>query len=416
LRGRPPAPTAGRPSVANSAPPFLHGLAQALSTLSLYPEGHASRARALDTVFTRLQDLLSDCEHPVFSFLGGDEVVYNDLPLREMRTWDWSRRLAEIGIQRLQFDRTVTPEELEEFLDMVLARLTLTQIDTAEARQTRPSGIRYGLIGVDGQDNLRDDDVEMAIMRFSLEDEAEAIRWIHGEMMDGRMLPLLEAEAVVRSLSVAMHGEQEIMVPLLRLREFDEYTTTHSMNVSVLTMALGEWLGMGPRDVRSFGVAGLLHDLGKVKVPKDILNKSGRLSPEERLVMNSHPAEGAKLILAAQPELDLAAVVAYEHHIMINGGGYPRFTYDRVCHQASRLVHVCDVYDALRTNRPYRDAWASEKILAYMEERSGVEFDGEIAHAFTRMIREWEKGLIEVEAESQDLLATGAPADPLDEG
>lgn len=119
--------------------------------------------------------------------------------------------------------------------------------------------------------------------------------------------------------------------------------------------------------------------------------------------MNSHPAEGAKMILASEPELDLAAVVAYEHHIMINGGGYPRFTYERSCHQASRLVHVCDVYDALRTDRPYRDAWASEKILAYIEERSGVEFDGEIAHAFTRMVREWEPGFAEVMAEADPL-------------
>jgi putative nucleotidyltransferase with HDIG domain len=219
----------------------------------------------------------------------------------------------------------------------------------------------------------------------------------------------------VRSLSVAMHGEQQIIVPLLRLREFDEYTTTHSMNVSVLTMALAEWLGMGPRDVRAFGVAGLLHDLGKVKIPQEILNKSGRLLPEERLLMNSHPAEGAKMILLAQQELDLAAVVAYEHHIMINGGGYPRFTYDRACHQASRLVHVCDVYDALRTNRPYRDAWPADKILAYVEERSGVEFDGQIAHAFTRMIREWEPGLAELTSESDPLpepVLASAPAPP----
>lgn len=402
-----------------SASQFLHGLAQALSTLALYPEGHTSRERALDTVFARLQDLLADHSRPVFSFLGGDEVVYNDLPLREMRTWDWSRRLAEIGIQRLQFDQTVVRDDLEEFLDMVLARMTLTGLDTSEARQTRPTGIRYGLVGVDGQDALRES-AAIATIRFSLEDEAEAIRWMHGELMDGRMLPLLEAEAVVRSLSVAMHGEQQIMVPLLRLREFDQYTTTHSMNVSVLTMALAEWLGMGPRDVRAFGVAGLLHDLGKVKVPKEILNKSGRLAPEERLIMNSHPAEGAKIILQAEREMDLAAVVAYEHHIMINGGGYPRFTYSRACHQASRLVHVCDVYDALRTNRPYRDAWPSDKILAYVEERSGVEFDGQIAHAFTRMIREWEPGLAEVSSESEPLpeptAAAPVPAEPLDEG
>ncbi len=151
-------------------------------------------------------------------------------------------------------------------------------------------------------------------------------------------------------------------------------------------MGLGEWLGLGAQDVRTFGIAGLLHDLGKVKIPKDILNKAGKLEPNERAVMNSHPVEGARLIIATEQELDLAAVVAYEHHIMLNGGGYPTMRYQRDCHWASKLVHVCDVYDALRTNRPYRDAWPSDKVLAYLEERSGAEFDGTVAHAFTQMI------------------------------
>ena len=106
--------------------------------------------------------------------------------------------------------------------------------------------------------------------------------------------------------------------------------------------------------------------------------------------MNRHPVEGARIIISSEPDLDLAAVVAYEHHIMLNGGGYPTMRFSRDCHRASKLVHVCDVYDALRTNRPYRDAWPSEKVLAYLEERSGIEFDGEIAHAFARMMREWE--------------------------
>ncbi len=398
--------------MSDTAVQFLHGFAQALSTLALYPEGHTSRERAVDLVFERLQELLTEHNRPTFAFLGGDEVVYNDLPLREMRQWDWSRRLADIGVQRLQFDGTVLRDELEEFLDLVLARLALKAADSTEARQLRPSGIRYGLVGVDGADQLamNQGGAAMATIRFTLEDEADAVRWIHGEMLDGKTLPLLEAEAVVRGLSVAMHGDRQVMVPLLRLREFDEYTTTHSMNVCVLTMALAEWLGMGAQDVRAFGVAGLLHDLGKVKVPKDILLKPGKLSAEERLIMNSHPTEGAKLILVAEPELDTAAVVAYEHHIMINGGGYPKFTYPRRCHQGSRLVHVCDVYDALRTNRPYRDAWPAAKILAYVEERSGVEFDGEIAHAFTRMIRDWEPGVTEMTSETDAIPEAAAPA------
>ena len=75
---------------------------------------------------------------------------------------------------------------------------------------------------------------------------------------------------------------------------------------------------------------------------------------------------------------------------MINGGGYPALHYGRSCHHASTLVHVCDVYDALRTKRPYRDAWSFEKTLGYLDERSGLEFDPALVSAFTRMMREWE--------------------------
>jgi putative nucleotidyltransferase with HDIG domain len=195
---------------------------------------------------------------------------------------------------------------------------------------------------------------------------------------------------VVRGLSAAMHGDQKLILPLLKLRQFDEYTTTHSINVSVLVMGIAEWMGMGAQDVRAFGVAGLLHDLGKVKIPKDILNKAGKLTAEERTIMNAHPAEGARIIIATERDLDLAAVVAYEHHIMLNGGGYPAFKYPRDCHSASKLVHVCDVYDALRTNRPYRDAWPPDQVLAYLEEKAGTEFDPDVDRQFVKMMRERE--------------------------
>ncbi len=371
---------------------FLKALAQTLAAMSLYPEGHSSREGALDSAYEKLSDLLSADGNPVYSFIG-EEVVYRDVPIREMRNWEWATRLSGIGVQRLEFDRSATREQLEEFLDEALKRITLRPVDTTEARQMRPSGIKWGEIGIRGEDGSRTREVETATLSFTLGDEAETIRWLHEEVTSGGDLPLLEAEAVVRGLSVAMHGDRRIILPLLKLRSFDEYTTTHSLNVSVLTMALAEWLGLGAADVRAFGVAGLLHDLGKVKVPLEILNKSGKLDEQERAVMISHPAEGARLIIASEPDLDMAAVVAYEHHIMLNGGGYPKFSYPRDCHRASKLVHVCDVYDALRTNRPYRDAWPADKVLAYLEERSGIEFDGNIAHAFTRMMRDWEPQL-----------------------
>jgi putative two-component system response regulator len=106
--------------------------------------------------------------------------------------------------------------------------------------------------------------------------------------------------------------------------------------------------------------------------------------------MNRHPADGARIIMQSDEDLDLAAVVAYEHHVMLNGGGYPSMHYSRSCTLASRLVHVCDVYDALRTRRPYREAWPSEKTVAYLEERAGLEFDPDIVAAFIRMLQQGE--------------------------
>lgn len=388
---------------------FLGAFAQALAGMSLYADGHPARGRGIDTAYQALLDLQAKHPHPLYTFLG-DEVIFGRLPLREMREWGWSNRLAEAGIQRLEFDDHVTRDDFEVFLEDVLTRLTMDGIDTAEARQLRPTAIKFGVVGVRGTGEQADGALPTATIAFSLGEEVETIRWLHDEVQQHEALPLAEAEAVVRSLSVAMHGDQQVMMPLLQLKQFDEYTTTHSLNVSVLSMALAEYLEMAPTDVRAFGVAGLLHDLGKVRIPIEILTKAGKLTPDERVLMNRHPVEGARLILESEEDLDLAAVVAYEHHIMLNGLGYPQVRFRRSCHEASNLVHVCDVYDALRTRRPYRDAWPVEQVLPYIEGRAGLEFDPAYVQAFISMMRMWETQVAVIADERAPLLASDAAA------
>jgi putative nucleotidyltransferase with HDIG domain len=369
---------------------FLNAFAHALATMTLYQDGHPARERAIDAAYRELHDLQADTPRPLFTFLG-DEIVYGRLPLRELKAWDWSHRLAQAGVQRLEFEDHVSLEDFQTFLDEVLARLTLSAVDTSEARQMRHTSIRYGTVGLRGETEPQQ--VPTATISYTLSEEADAVRWFQDEVKARGVVPLSEAEAVVRSLSLAMHGGRHLVIPLLQLKEFDQYTTTHSMNVSVLAMALAEYLELGARDVRGFGIAGLLHDVGKVRIPIEVLTKPGRFTDEERALMNAHPIEGARIILHSEQALDLPAVVAYEHHIMLDGGGYPTFTFRRDCHQASKLVHVCDVYDALRTNRPYREAWPQERVLAYLEERGGMEFDPELVTAFVRMMRKWESQL-----------------------
>jgi putative nucleotidyltransferase with HDIG domain len=192
-----------------------------------------------------------------------------------------------------------------------------------------------------------------------------------------------------------MSRGQAMVLPLLRLKEFDQYTTTHAINVSVLTMALAESLGLGDSAVRAIGLAGLLHDLGKIRIPEEILNKPGKLTSLERSIIEAHPVDGARLILEGDEPLDLAATVAYEHHLCIDGRGYPALHYPREAHHASRLVHVCDVYDALRTKRPYRDAWTSAEALEYIGKRAGSEFDPSVVSAFTEMMQRWDLQIVQ---------------------
>jgi putative nucleotidyltransferase with HDIG domain len=393
---------------------FLVSFGQAVSTMALYNDGHPARERAVDRSYRCLRDLQQHDPYPRFSFLG-EETIYQENALRDLGDWEWGTRLAQAGVQRMELDTNVTREQYEEFLEEMMARITLSFIDSAEARPNRPSGIKVGTLGIRGdtkelQDTLQEE-VTVATISYALGEEAASILSMHREVQERGKLPLAEAEAVVRSLSMAMHGDQEMILPLLQLREFDEYTTTHSLNVSVLTMALAESLGLAQQDVRTFGIAGLLHDLGKVNVPPEILNKPGKLTDEERAVMQHHPVAGAKLIIESGRRLDLAAAVAHEHHIMINGHGYPTCHYRRDCHKASKLVHVCDVYDALRTRRPYRDAWESERVLTYIDERAGTEFEPEAANAFVKMMRKAEKGIQLSPIGPENGAAPAAPAE-----
>lgn len=368
---------------------FLNAFAHVLAVMTLYPDGHPALERALDAAFEELDGLTAPSGHPSFTFLE-DQVVYGREPLRELKAWDFGRRLVAAGIQRLEFERKLSRDEFDGLLQEILARLTLSTINTGEARQMRSLGARFGTVGIQGQEDAQESPVATATLDLTLGDEADTFRWLQSEVQTRGTVPLMEAEAVVRSLSVAMHGDSRFVLPLLKLKEFDQYTTTHSLNVAVLSLGLAEALGFRQREIRAIGVAGLLHDIGKTRIPIDILTKPGKLSEEERTIMNQHPVDGARIILQSEEDLDLAATVAYEHHVMLNGGGYPAMHYHRECTMASRLVHVCDVFDALSTKRPYRDAWPSEKTMAYLEERAGLEFDPDIVAAFIRTLREGE--------------------------
>jgi putative nucleotidyltransferase with HDIG domain len=369
---------------------FLTALSRTLSTMGLYGDEHPATRRAVDAAHAALDDLQAASPAIQFTFLSG-EVVAGDEVLPELEGWEWSEELARAGIERIEFLERLDADQFGRLLGDLAARLGIRPASSADARQGGSLPVRFGLVTVESGVKVPGENLAMAGLSYALRDERDAVTWMHDEVRSSGRLHAAEADGVVRSLSLAMHAEQAMVMPLLQLKEHDQYTTTHSMNVSVLAMALGEYLELGAETVRSLGLAGLLHDLGKVCIPQDILNKPGRLTDAERQVVHAHPAVGARLLLTNSESLDFAAIVAYEHHVMIDGGGYPHLPDARGAEYASRLVHVCDVYDALRTKRPYREAWESERAIAYIEGRAGIEFDPSIARSFVAMMRQWDR-------------------------
>jgi putative nucleotidyltransferase with HDIG domain len=372
----------------NSVIKFLNTLGQALATMSLYGDEHPIRDTVLARTHESMLQMLNDQGDLKMSLVDGD-IVIGTRVMTELRAWDWSSRLAAVGIQRLEIDAAQAPNgaDLQSLLAALRVRLTM-------GGNMQPSwscqGIRIGGLTVasaesDVQETLAS--VVESLTLTTLVEETDAIGFVHEEVSAGRAVPMAEVEAIVHGLAVTIHREQHLVLPLLELKTFDQYTTTHSCNVAMLSIGLSEELGLDGAQVRAIGTAALLHDIGKVKVPLDILVKPGKLTDEEFGLMKSHPTEGAKILSQRGSGNALASTVAYEHHIWFNGaGGYPSVSFKRDAHYASRVVHVCDIYDALCSKRPYRDAWSQERALKLLREQQGTELDPAIYPAFERMV------------------------------
>jgi HD-GYP domain-containing protein (c-di-GMP phosphodiesterase class II) len=223
-----------------------------------------------------------------------------------------------------------------------------------------------------------------------LREEVEAVFWTFEQVRAGKPLPVIEAEAVAHSLHVSMRLGTAA-VPQIPLRAMNEYNAVHGINVALIAMAAAERMQLDERAVRAIGIAGLLHDIGMVRVPVELIAKAEQLTDEERAIVTRHPVNGASIIIESDASLDLAAVVAYEHHIKPDGSGYPALIYPRASSRIARLIAVCDAYHALRSPRPFRDAWPADIIFSFLQQRAGFDFDSEMVDIVSKLMREVEK-------------------------
>jgi HD-GYP domain-containing protein (c-di-GMP phosphodiesterase class II) len=205
---------------------------------------------------------------------------------------------------------------------------------------------------------------------------------------EARMGKAIEAEAaapLVEEISNSVLRNPGALISLARLKTADDYTFMHSVAVCALMIALARKLGLDEQQTRDAGMAGLLHDLGKAMIPIEILNKPGKLTDEEFDLVKTHPEEGHKLLLGGIGISEMTRDVCLHHHEKIDGSGYPKRLTGETMSLFAKMGAVCDVYDAVTSNRPYKAGWDPAESIKRMAEWKG-HFDPVVFQAFVKSL------------------------------
>lgn len=214
----------------------------------------------------------------------------------------------------------------------------------------------------------------------------QAVTSMFNEARMGKALDAEDALPIVEEISASVLRNPGALIGLARLKDKDDYTYMHSVAVCALMVSLAQRLGLEDEQVRQAGMAGLLHDVGKMMIPLEILNKPGKLTDAEFELVKSHPVEGHKMLLEGSGISDIALDVCLHHHEKVDGKGYPdRLTNTQISLYA-KMGAICDVYDAITSNRPYKKGWEPAESIRKMAEWSAGNYDPVIFQAFVKSI------------------------------
>ncbi|TXH88583.1 MAG: HD-GYP domain-containing protein [Rhodoferax sp.] len=214
----------------------------------------------------------------------------------------------------------------------------------------------------------------------------EAVTSMFHEARMGKSVDTEAAQQLVEEISDSITRNPGAFISLARLKTADDYTYMHSVAVCALMVALAKQLGLDDEQTRHAGTAGLLHDLGKALMPMDVLNKPGKLTDAEFAIIKKHPEEGHRMLLSGKNAPPVALDVCLHHHEKIDGSGYPEGLAGDQISLYARMGAVCDVYDAITSNRPYKAGWDPAESLRKMAEWSKGHFDPSIFQAFVKSL------------------------------
>jgi HD-GYP domain-containing protein (c-di-GMP phosphodiesterase class II) len=397
----------------------LRHLSTAISTAKLYSVEHKQVKKLCKMAYSCLQDALAGDSS--LSLMRVDEqLAVDNHPLgRSMYLDRFARLLKMNGVGHIKFINSVTDEELHGLVASLSStekiihssdNLRLGQVEVRHrsvrgrsgggtySRPAGPAKQSPGGGGGDGSEDLPSELVEQGLEGKVLIESAQILEDISSEELarvmevyeavkNNRRLQVVGLSEIVAGFIDVFAGYADPLLTLVPLRNMDEYTFTHSLNVCLLNLAQATALGIEGQLLHDIGLSAMLHDVGKLFIPEDVLNKPGPLDKVEWALMQEHPIRGAEYLLDNPGVPRMAVLNAYEHHLRFDLRGYPHVKDEWQQNLCSQITSISDIYDSLRTRRPYREPLELEAVLINIEQLMGTQLHPLLVENFLRLMK-----------------------------
>jgi HD-GYP domain-containing protein (c-di-GMP phosphodiesterase class II) len=354
----------------------------AVQNTGMYPDDHPQVLSHIREAHSLLGELLKKRRAVTILLIGKNLMVDNrNLVIASTHEAAFIRILKRRAIERMSFIAGLPFNQLEELIRNLASSSTSTLHST-----------RYIKLG-----KLEFKDQEESIVDLSGEDTdstvdlgtkppEERIREIYENALKYKSIDMNRVDELVLQFMNSIRKETNPLKLLSEIKSSDEYTFIHTANVGIMTIFLAESIGFKGFHLNDIGIAAILHDVGKISTPKNILSKQGPLTSDEWSLMEQHPIKGAMSLMEVKGVKNLAILAAMEHHIKYDGTGYPRIKGGWITNIVTQMITIADVFDALRTMRPYRDPMPQHKIEEIMEKESGTTFNPYLVQRFMKLI------------------------------
>jgi HD-GYP domain-containing protein (c-di-GMP phosphodiesterase class II) len=373
---------------------FLRQLSAAARNVLFYPKGHAVLKSSIAAVHAAALAVLGERAQVSIGLLGEEWLVHNTLLHKATSVaLDLKERMRERDVTSITLTAKPTERDLEALVGLLTEPPESVKRSGASAilRGLGASAVKVGHLAAAGPDpegEVIEEEARPALDLSATEllnVSATAISELYSEAAEGSM-DLALARSMLGDITDLVGSGRTNLRTLVDIKSHDDYTYTHIVNVCILTLAQARRLDLEPELLDDIGLAALMHDVGKQRIPAEIIKKPDRLSPEEYEIMKMHTVHGAELLRSTPGAPDLAAMVAFEHHLRYDCTGYPAIGRRRRLNLCTYLTMIADAFDAMRTLRPYSKQMSQQEVAVRMAADSETHFEPVLLGMFLSML------------------------------